>query len=209
MEAEPNPPERAARERILDAAFEAFSEDGFSGASTLDIATRARVSKRNLYADFGSKHAMLLACIRARIGRMQLSPQFPLPNDRDMLAATLIAFGSRLVQETSHPTVIATFRLAIAEATRAPEIAATLDGAGRNAARNALAALLAKAQARGLVGPGAPAELAAQYLGLLWEGLMVGLLLGVAEAPMPEEVEHRAGRATAAFLQLHAPPGAA
>ena len=48
--------------------------------------------------------------------------------------------------------------------------------------------------------------MAAQYLGLLWEGLMVGLLLGVAATPMPAEAEQRATKATAAFMQLHADP---
>jgi len=48
--------------------------------------------------------------------------------------------------------VIATFRLAIAEATGSPEIAQALDVAGRGATRGALAGLLAKAQSIGLIG---------------------------------------------------------
>jgi hypothetical protein len=104
--------------------------------------------------------------------------------------------------------VIATFRLAIAEATRSPEIAHALDAAGRGAARRALAELLADAQSTGLVGSGEPAEMAIQYLGLLWEDLMVGLLLGVAARPEPAEAERRAARATAAFIQLHPEPAA-
>ena len=53
----------STRERALTAAFAVFRKRGFSGASTLEIATRAQVSKRDLYALFGSKHAMLAACI--------------------------------------------------------------------------------------------------------------------------------------------------
>jgi hypothetical protein len=68
------------------------------------------------------------------------------------------------------------FRLAIAGATRSPDIAQALDVAGREATRGALAELLANAQSSGLIGSGEPTEMAAQYLGLLWEGLMVGLL---------------------------------
>jgi hypothetical protein len=48
--------------------------------------------------------------------------------------------------------------------------------------------------------------MATQYLGLLWEGLMVGLLLGVAATPEPAEAERRATKATAAFMQLHPDP---
>ena len=200
--------EHPMQDRILGAAFKAFTEDGYAETSTLEIAKRAKISKRDLYANFGSKHAVLVACIKSRADRMRLSPDLPTPRSREMLAATLTAFATNLVREISHPSVIATFRLAIAEATRSPEIAQTLDAAGRNAARRALTELLANAQSNGLIGPGEPAEMATQYLGLLWEGLMVGLLLGVAARPEPAEAERRAAKATAAFMQLHPDPAA-
>ena len=73
-------------ERILGAAFKAFTEDGYAGTSTLDIATRAKVSKRDLYANFGSKHAVLVACIKSRADRMRLPPDLPTPRSRQMLA---------------------------------------------------------------------------------------------------------------------------
>jgi AcrR family transcriptional regulator len=189
--------------RILGAAFKAFIEDGYAGTSTLDIATRAKVSKRDLYASFGSKHAMLVSCIKSRAERMRLRPDLPMPRTREMLAATLTAFATNLVRETSDPDVLATFRLAIAEADRSPEIAEALDSAGRGAARAALAGLLAKAQSAGLIGPGDPTEMAIQYQGLVWEGLMVGLLLGVAKRPGPVEAARRAAKATDAFMRLY------
>ena len=198
--------ENPMQERILGAAFRAFTQDGYAGTSTLDIATRAKISKRDLYANFSSKHAVLVACIINRADRMRLPPDLPPPQSRQMLASTLTSFASNLVCEVSHPAVIATFRLAIAEATRSPEIAQALDVAGRDATRGALAELLANAQSNGLIGSGEPIEMATQYLGLLWEGLMVGLLLGVAATPKPAEAERRATKATAAFMQLHPDP---
>jgi AcrR family transcriptional regulator len=194
------------QERILGAAFRAFTEDGYAETSTLDIAKRAKISKRDLYANFGSKHAVLVACIKSRADRMRMPPDLPAPRTREMLAATLTTFATNLVREVSHPSVIAAFRLAIAEATRSPEIAQALDVAGRDATREALTELLANAQSIGLIGPGEPLEMATQYLGLLWENLMVGLLLGVAATPEPAEAERRATRATAAFMQLHPDP---
>ena len=122
------------------------------------------------------------------------------------LASTLTRFATTLVREVTDPAVIATFRLAIAEAIRSPKIAQALDVTGRDAMREALAELLANAQSAGLIGPGEPSEMAWQYLGLLWEGLIVGLLLGVAAAPEPAEAERRATKATAAFMQLHPDP---
>ena len=198
--------ETPMHERILGAASQAFMEEGYAGTSTLDIATRAKVSKRDLYANFASKHAVLVACIKSRAERMRLPPDLPIPGSRQMLASTLTAFATNLIREISHPSVIATFRLAIAEATRSPEIAQALDSGGRDAARRALGELLASAQSTGLIGPGEPAEMAMQFLGLLWESLMVGLLLGVAATPEPAEAERRAAKATAAFMQLHPDP---
>ncbi len=45
----------AARDRILAAALQALAESGYAATSTLEIATRAQVSKRELYALFGNK----------------------------------------------------------------------------------------------------------------------------------------------------------
>ena len=195
-------------DRILGAAFEAFTGEGYAETSTLDIARRAKVSKRDLYANFGSKQAVLAACIKSRAERMQALPDLPAPHDRQMLAAILTVFATKLVREISEASVIAVFRLAIAEASRSPEIAQTLDAAGRRGARDALARLLASAQSSALLGPGDATEMATQYFGLLWEGLLVGLLLGVAQAPGPAEAELRAGKATTAFMRLHPDPAA-
>ena len=41
-------PDDPVRGRILSAAFGAFKEHGYAQASTLEIATRAKVSKREL-----------------------------------------------------------------------------------------------------------------------------------------------------------------
>lgn len=199
-------PAAAVRERILGAAFEAFAEEGYAATSTLDIAKRARISKRDLYANFAGKHAILAACIENRAERMRLAPGLPAPRSRQMLAATLAAFAANLVREVSHPSVLAAFRLAIAEAGRSPEIARTLEEAGRSGARRALAELLASAQSAELLGPADQTDMAMQFFGLLWEGLMVSLLLGVAAPPEPAEAGRRAEKATAAFMRLHPDP---
>jgi AcrR family transcriptional regulator len=198
--------ESSTYRRILGAAFKAFTEAGYADTSTIEIATRAKVSKRDLYANFGSKHAILVACIKSRAERMQMAADLPIPRSREMLPSTLTDFAANLVRQVSDPAVIATFRLAIAEATRSPEVAEALEAAGRDATRRVLTKLLARAQAVELIGAGDPSEMATQYLALLWEGLMVSLLLGVAAPPKPGEIARRAAKATAAFLQLYPEP---
>jgi AcrR family transcriptional regulator len=197
--------EAAVSTRILDAAFAAFMKNGYAASSTLEIATRARVSKRELYALVGNKQAMLIACISARARRFQVPANFPVPRDRESLALVLASFGKKLVQEITDPTVIAVFRLAIAEAVNAPEVAQALDSIGREASRSALRQIMAEARELGLLN-GKPADLVEQFGGLLWGNLMVSLLLGVAKRPSVRELTARAGDATDAFLRLYPLP---
>jgi AcrR family transcriptional regulator len=196
--------ETAVRQRILAAAFSAFMERGYAETSTLEIASRAQVSKRALYALVGNKQEMLVACISERAKRLQAPADLSEPHDREALAHVLATFGTQLLREISDPTVIAVFRLAIAEAVRAPEVARAVDSIGGETSRAALRELMTRAQSRGLLG-GQPAEMAEYFAGLLWGNLMVGLLLGVANRPKAREITRRARNATTAFLLLHAP----
>jgi AcrR family transcriptional regulator len=198
----------ALRGRIIEAAFAAFMNHGYAAASTLEIATRARVSKRELYSLVGNKQEMLIACISERAGRLRAPADLPVPHDREALARVLVTFGTRLIDEISHPAVIAVFRLAIAEAAHAPEVARALDSIGREASRSALRKIMAQAQASGLL-KGSPAGLAEQFGGLLWSDLMVSLLLGVTERPSSRAIAVRARTAAAAFLHLHPLPNRA
>lgn len=198
----------AVRGRIVDAAFAAFTSKGYARTSTLEIATHARVSKRELYALVGNKQEMLIACIRERARRLQMPADIPVPNDRETLAHVLAAFGVQLLREVSDPSVVAVFRLAIGEAVHAPEVAQALDSVGRETSRAALRQIMEKAQSAGLL-KGNPAGLAEQLRGLLWGDLLVSLLLGVAKRPNPREFAGRARDAAAAFLRLHPPPNEA
>jgi AcrR family transcriptional regulator len=191
------------RDRILDAAFAAFMKSGYAATSTLEIATRARVSKRELYAEVGNKEEILIACIRARATRLKAPADLPIPHDRETLEQVLASFATQLVREITDPTVITVFRLAIADAVRSPEVAQALDSIGREASRAALRQIMTQAQTAGLL-EGRPADLAERFGGLLWGNLMISLLLGVAERPSSREIAARARDATAAFLQLHA-----
>jgi AcrR family transcriptional regulator len=194
-----------ARERILCAAMEAFMELGYAEASTLEIATRAQVSKRELYALFGNKQAMLAACIADRAGRMRLPTELPPPCNREELVALLSKLGATVLREVSHPVVMAVFRLAIMEAQRAPEVALTLETA-RQLTRTAVHNTLVQAQSAGLIGAGDPTEMGGRYFALLWGDLMVSVLLRIREAPGTTEIDHRVRKATEDFLRLYSEP---
>lgn len=194
---------KPVRERVLNAAWQAFMDLGYAEASTLEIATRARVSKRELYALFGNKQAMLAACITDRVQQMEIAPKLPPARSREALSTILIELGAGILREVSAPVVMAVFRLAIAEAQRAPEVAQTLEAA-RQTVRSKLEGVVTQAQSAGLLGPGDAVGLSGQFLALLWGDLQVGLLLRIRETPGPTEIERRARAAAADFLRLNA-----
>jgi len=193
----------AKRTRILDAAFAAFMERGYSETSTLEIATRAKVSKRELYALVGDKQDILVSCITERATRMRPAPaDMPKPQNREALESLLEAYGLRLLAEAIDPAVVGMHRLAIAEATRSPEVARVLQSVARQANRAALKGILLNARSDGLIA-GNPAEMAEQFMGLLWGDLMMNLLLSTVEAPSAGELKRRAVYAAKAFLLLN------
>lgn len=197
--------EAEVRVRILDAAFAAFMAKGYAASSTLEIATRARVSKRELYALVGNKEEMLVSCISNRAKRFQVPAELPEPRDCAGLQRLLVAFGVQLLREISDPAVVGMFRLAIAEAARAPEVARALTSIGGKAVDAALEKIMRGACDAALL-DGHPAELAEQFWGLLWGGLQVGLLLGADARPAPDEIAARAEAAADLFLRIHPRP---
>ena len=177
--------------------------DGFARTSTLAIASAANVSKRELYAQFGSKQALLGACINARAERMRRPVRPAAIADRDGLVRALRSFGGAILREASDPAVIGVFRLAITEAIRSPQVARILNQAGRETNHAVLAGLLEQAQSLRLIAGGAPRELAARFLALLWGDLLLQLLLRQAERPTRAEETGRRARLLAAedFLE--------
>jgi AcrR family transcriptional regulator len=199
---EPDVPALTLRSRILDAAFSAFTEEGYAATSTLEIATRAKVSKRDLYTLVGTKHELLIACITDRAGRLRASLGLPEVRDRESLEHTLIAFAERQLRVVSDPNAIAMFRLAIAEAERAPEIAHALESIAREAGRASLLEIVNGAIGRSLLA-GDPLEMVETFTALLFGNVLVTWLLHVAEPPGARDMKQRAQRVTSAFLKLY------
>jgi AcrR family transcriptional regulator len=194
------PPRRRA---ILVAAVAVLMDKGYARASTLEIATRARVSKRELYAEFGSKRGILEALIDSASAEMQV-PLTPAEiGDRHALAAALTAYGVTALSTLCNPYVLAMYRLAIAEAPGNTELGEILDASGRQPNRRALIELMRRGQAAGFLGPGEPDRLGQEFFALLIGDLMVWLLVGANQPPDPREIRARAERATTAVLALH------
>jgi AcrR family transcriptional regulator len=191
------------RSRIIAATFGLLMERGYAGASTREIARRARVSKRELYALFDSKEGILAAMIGGRAARMRQPLALPDAVDRGSVVEVLTRFGVALLREGCNPEVMAVIRLAVVEAERAPDLARRLNDDGRRPTRAALVDFIGRVATRGLI-TGADAEtMATQFVALLWGDLQMTLLLRLAEAPAPAEIERRAKGAVTALLSLY------
>jgi AcrR family transcriptional regulator len=191
------------RTRILHAAIDVFMEHGFAAATTLEIATRAKVSKRELYALVGNKEQMLAACVAGRGQRMRLPADYPAPTDMASLRQALRQYGATLLGELMDPGVIGVFRLGISEWKRSPGVAASINAQGRKPARDSLESLLKSARAAKLLSGDDLATMVVHYQGLLW-GDVVWILLGTDRVPGAKEIRQKADEAARAFLALYA-----
>jgi AcrR family transcriptional regulator len=192
------------RQNIIKAAFSALMEKGYAGTSTLEIARRARVSKRELYAEFGSKIGILEALVAATTSKMRAPLDVAEVLDRPGFVAVLTAYGAAALAELTGPYVIVVNRLAVAEAERSAELGRMLDERGRQAGRDALVAFFARARETAVLTRGDPGDIASEFFSLLLGDLMMRLMLGVARQPTRTEIERRADRAKDAILQLYA-----
>ena len=192
------------RQSIIRAAFSALMEKGYAGTSTLEIARRARVSKRELYAEFGSKIGILEALVAATSSKIRAPLEVADVVDRSGFVTMLTAYGAAALAELTSPHVIAVNRLAAAEADRSAELGRMLDERGRQAGRDALLAFFAKARETGVLTHGDPGDIAGDFFSLLIGDLMLRLMLGVVRHPTRTEIARRAERAKDAILQLYA-----
>ncbi|WP_426437574.1 TetR/AcrR family transcriptional regulator [Bradyrhizobium genosp. P] len=129
------PPKELAGEvdtRILDAARTVFLERGFEGASIDEIAEVARSGKRTIYARFQDKRALFSEVVTRDILRIaefkiELLTGATIEERLTSAAATLLHW-------TFDPDRIGLMRLAIAEARRFPDLAASVNRRARELA---------------------------------------------------------------------------
>jgi AcrR family transcriptional regulator len=179
-----------------------FFERGFEAATTLEIARRARTSKRALYELFGSKDLLLAALIRESSRTMQAPLGLASPDTRAALLETLGRFGHQFLEQLFHPHRTAMYRLAIAEAFRSGTVARELEAAGRQPVVEALTQFLAQAARNKLIRAQDIELLAAAYFGILVGGMHTQLLLGLQKAIPPKMIRHRVDQAVEAVRRL-------
>jgi AcrR family transcriptional regulator len=108
--------------RILDASLEVFAEFSFEDSTTGEIASRSRMSKRDLYALFPNKQALLMGVV---MREMQIQER----EFRETVARTAVLknlrtkldlIGIALVEDLLSPSMGVVRRLVISESLKQP-----------------------------------------------------------------------------------------
>ena len=195
------PRDAGKRDAIVAAARALFLAEGADAVPLDAVIAAAGISKATFYANFADRSALLEAVIEREARRVV--PENLAPDDD--IPAALVAFGERLLTLLTDPDIIGFERL-IAAATRAhPELPGRFFEAGPGRSRAALAALIARADAAGLVRVDDP-RLAAEELAGLWQGMM-RIEMSMAGMPPPDPAARRARveRGVAVFLRAYRP----
>jgi len=192
-------------ETILSAAFDVFAEKGVHGATMLEIATRAKVSKETLYARFDSKEGLFYALLAW--GALK-SGVDAVSYDDDRLAnprQALDDYAADCLCKMMKPEAIAVQRIAIGEAERMPEVARVYDEFTCQAGTPVMKRIGAALIRDGVVEIDDMDEFTDNFIGLLRGNLHHDVTMGVAPHPGEDAVAAYARRAVARLVRAYAP----
>lgn len=189
-------------EEILGAAFHVFADKGFHGATMLDIATRARASKKTLYARFTDKAALFRALIAWGI-RQNLPEVIP-PDDGNPERA-LERHARAVLSAMFRPESLGLVRIVSAEAVRFPEIGRVFDEMVRQssvAILDALADRLTKTKRATIRDK---SQFGEDFIALVRGDIYFRVLTGAVAVPSDSETRRQATHAVRILLAAYAP----
>lgn len=205
---------RSARKRraIVEAAEAAFLRGGYLGTSMDEIAATAGVSKQTVYKHFTDKAGLFDAVVTATVTAASdpVAAGIAAAGEADDVRAALLALARRQLELVLQPRMLRLRRLVIAEAGRFPQLGRAFHDQGPARTVEALAEVVARLAARGLLGgidgPGA-ALLAARQLNWLVMSAPMNraMLLGEDGPPDGADVERWAEDGVRTFLAAYAP----
>jgi TetR/AcrR family transcriptional regulator, mexJK operon transcriptional repressor len=192
-------------EAILTAAFNVFTEKGVHGATMLEIATRAKVSKETLYARFDSKEGLFYALLAWGALKSGVDAEnyddARLANARQALDDYAVDCLVKMMQ----PEAIAAHRIAVGEAERMPELARVFDEFTCQTGIPIMTRIGAALTAQGLAEVNDSAAFCDTFIGLLRGNLHHHVVLGVVAHPGDEAVAAHARRAVDLLMRAYAP----
>jgi len=201
-----NPLSDPRNEAILSAAFDVFEEKGLHGATMLEIATAAKVSKETLYARFDSKEGLFYALLAWGSEKSAVDLEVLTEELTSDPVAALENYGVACLGKMMQPESIEVHRIVVSEARRMPEIARVFDEFTCQAATAMLDRVVDALEAKGVARVDDRAAFADAFIGLLRGNLHHGVTLGIQPQPGDEEVAAYARRAMKLLLRAFPAP---
>jgi AcrR family transcriptional regulator len=152
---------------IRESALQVFLEHGYEGASMNAIAAAAGTTKPSLYARFPTKEDVFRSVLGWAVQRSDWPRPEPVPPNPEDLEAALTAVAHAAVRRSLDPSMIKLEQIAIAYASRYPEIARRTYGTGFWPRRQMVVDLLNHHAATGAIIADDPETLAELFLGMV------------------------------------------
>ncbi|HTT83281.1 MAG TPA: TetR/AcrR family transcriptional regulator [Rhizomicrobium sp.] len=204
-EARPRAARDDKRDAIIRTALAAFLTDGYAATSMSSVAAKVGGSKATLYNYFKSKEELFTAICERKCEQFQMFLHEAEIESGGDLKATLTSFGERFVAFVLSDDSVATFRMAIAEAERFPEIGQAIYNSGVRQNQRRMTAFLGQAKDAGQLRDDADVTCAAeQFLDLCLSGLHRRRLWNVTPHPSREEIHGNVARAVETFMRAYA-----
>jgi TetR/AcrR family transcriptional regulator, mexJK operon transcriptional repressor len=196
------------REELAEVAGRLFLKHGFAETTMQMIASEAEASKETLYRHFASKEALFAELISTRASAVA-GPQSAMARDEPP-AAALFELGMSLLQLIIKDERSSLFHIIIADAHRAPELAAIFYERGPGTTLKQLTAYLRAATRRGQLHCPDPRLAARLFVGAVIAHYHLRCLIGQPPAPITSsEMREHVEAAVAMFLaHFGSPTGA-
>lgn len=202
------PPRELAGEvdaRILDAARGVFLERGLAGSSVDEIARLASAGKPTIYARFSSKQALFTAVVMRNVAASVARFEGHIPAGAS-IDERLTGLAGTVLHWVLMGDTVGLMRVAISEAARFPDLAATVHRMARQRAEEAVARLLSEAaqsDSFDALPAFAPERLAATtefFMDLIFLPMIIRALFGEKPKALRAEIGPHVARSVAFFL---------
>jgi len=191
------------RRAMLDAAWDAVLDKGFSGITLNDIIRRSGGSRATLYQNFGDKTGLLAEMLRERCKEFESQLQISLDTTRDPSEA-LLQFAVTIGEKLSQTEVIRFNHLLLTEGHHFPDVVEMFMCHGPKSTEQELAKYLASLAAIGKLKIDDPNQAASLFIAMLvgqWtNGLTNHTLKDKSLKAYEAEVNRRVRAATTLFL---------
>jgi len=172
---------------LLDVAAEIFISEGFSAASTNEIARRANSSKSTFYSRFPTKERLFLAVIERRMNDIFRQVAASLPEEPPV-EETLRNFGSALMGFVLSKEQVALVRMVSMESAKFPELGKRFYELGPKRGEEGLAAYLTKQVEKGRLLNEDTRQMAQHFASLVTGGPIRWFLFGFDRSSLPKSV---------------------